>query len=173
MAYFTTGEIRTREGERFAIGKLTLGTKHAPMDLGARAASEHYEHTGYVAADVACWPDKFGIWVTGALRPNLTEGQVRAIRAAAISGDWRRIGGRYRLIAGLMVNVPGFPIPRMKTYVHDGVQTALVASGLVRVHRQRHVPTAVVDRIARSIGRDRDARTKEQLQKLRSRVHTV
>jgi len=164
FAYFTTGELVTREKARVPVGVLTFGTNHAPIHLGARPAVEHYEHTGHVAADVACGADKHGIWVAGAVRPDLTEGQMRALRASAPSGDWRRIGGRMRLMAALLVNVPGFPIPRMKSFAHDGVQTALVASGVYRATGPKsRVPDAVVDRIARSIGRDKMSRLHERV----------
>lgn len=172
LAYFTTGELVTREGGRVAVGKLTFGTNHAPGVLGARPASEHYEHTGYVAADVSAGVDKFGIWVAGAVRPDLTSGQLRSLRAAAPSGDWRRIGGKMRLVAALMVNVPGFPVPRTRTYIHDGVQSALVASGiLTEVPRMAHVNPSVADHIARSIGRDRATVARERTLAARNRVH--
>jgi len=167
FSFFTTGELVTKQGTRVPVGKLTFGTNHAPGSLGARPAAEHYEHTGYVAADVAAGNDRFGIWVAGAVRPDLTAGQLRALRAAAPSGDWRRIGGRMRLVAGLMVNVPGFPVPRTRTYIHDGVQSALVASGVLTSFRPRVVAPGVLDRIASSVGRDRRTRAEE----LRARVH--
>lgn len=170
LAYFTTGELVTREGSRVPVGKLTFGTNHAPGTLGARPAAEHYEHTGYVAADVAAGIDKFGIWVAGATRPDLNAGQLRALRAAAPSGDWRRIGGKLRLVGALMVNVPGFPVPRTRSFVHDGVQTALVASGvLTEAPRRSEIPNAeaIRERIARSVGRGSDVRKAE----LRARVH--
>lgn len=170
LAYFTTGELVTREGQRVPVGKLTFGTNHAPGTFGHRPAVEHYEHTGYVAADVAAGVDKIGIWVAGAARPDLNTGQLRALRAAAPSGDWRRIGGKLRLVGALMVNVPGYPVPRTRTYIHDGVQTALVASGvLTEAPFKPQVPNAaaVVERIAKSIGRGHDMR----MAQLKSRVH--
>jgi hypothetical protein len=167
LSYFTTGELVTREGERVAVGRLTFGTNHAPLQLGQRPAIEHYEHTGFVAADVSAGNDKHGIWVAGSVRTHLTEGQLRAIRAASISGDWRRIGNKMRLVGALLVNVPGFPVPRTRTFVHDGAQTALVASGVYH-SSPRRVPMKVVDRIAASVGRDRATRLSE----VYARVHS-
>ena len=47
-----------------------------------------------------------------------------------MSGDWRRIGGALRLVGLLAVNVPGFPVPKLKTHLANGQQLALVASGI-------------------------------------------
>lgn len=130
-SYFRTGSIRCSSGEDVAVGQITLGTSHAPKTAHQFAAAEHYDHTGTAAADVACGTDRWGIWVAGAARPHLTDEQVRELRAGAISGDWRKFGTGLRLVAALMVNVPGFPIPRASTFTHRGEQTALVASGIV------------------------------------------
>lgn len=164
--FFTTGEILTAEGDRIPVGKITLGANHAPTSMGARPAIEHYENTGFVAADVACGADRFGIWVAGAVRPELTDAQLRSLRAAAISGDWRTIRGRLRTIGMLMVNVPGFPIPRTRTYARNGVQTALVASGIVQ-RREPVVSKSIINALAASIGRDPISRANE----LRKQIH--
>lgn len=165
-SFFTTGEVLTAEGTRVPVGRLTLGTNHAPTSFGARPAIEHYENTGYVAADVACGADQHGIWVAGAARPELTATQLRATRAAGISGDWRAIRGRLRLIGALMVNVPGFPIPRTRTFSHDGMQVALVASGIITTSVPE-VSKSVVDALAASIGRDVGSRASA----LRQQIH--
>lgn len=121
-SFFHTGEVLTAGGEPVAVGHLTFNTGHAAMGDNALAAASHYDHTGTVAADVRAGEDEFGIWVAGALRPTLTDEQIRAFRAAPLSGDWRRIGGRLELVAALAVNTPGFPVPRIRARV-------LVASG--------------------------------------------
>jgi hypothetical protein len=121
-AYFHTGEVLTAGGEPVAVGHLTFGTGHADMGANALAAASHYDDTGTVAADVRAGEDAHGIWVAGALRPHLSDEQIREFRAAPLSGDWRRIGGRLELVAALAVNTPGFPVPRTRARV-------LVASG--------------------------------------------
>lgn len=130
-AYFATGAIRATDavGElrSVAVGHITLGTGHAGMSLGAKPAAEHYDHTGSVVADVAAGEDRFGIWVAGRARD---DADVSTLRAAALSGDWRKINGRLELVAALGVNVPGFPIPRAR--VASGEQLALVAAGAVK-----------------------------------------
>ena len=130
-AYFRTGEADTTDGT-VAVGTLTLGTGHAAAHLGHRPAVAHYDNTGMAVADVTCGEDEFGIWYSGRLRPGVTEDQKAEMRASGgISGDWRRIGGSLELVAGLVVNVPGFPVPRLSAASERGRQVALVASGVV------------------------------------------
>ena len=138
-AYFRTGEVLTESGDPVAVGHITLGTGHAEAALAAGPAVEHYDHTGTVVADVAAGEDEYGIWIAGRLRSDLPAAVVDTLRAAALSGDWRRIGGSMELVAALAVNVPGFPIPRIKTAVRNRRQTALVASGIVLDQRSEDI----------------------------------
>jgi hypothetical protein len=107
------------------VGQLTAGCGHAPTSYNYLEAIGHYDgdhHSAFQWADVRCGQDDFGPWVAGALRADLTEAQVREVRALSLSGDWRKIGGNLELVAVLAVPVPGFPIRR-----------ALVASGSAEV----------------------------------------
>lgn len=102
-------------GERIPgipTGPLVMKTRHAPDHLNAGAAAVHYDHTGYAPADVAIGPDAYGIWVAGALRSDATETDIEILRASALSGDWRPVAGRHRLVGVLAVNAPGFRIAR-------------------------------------------------------------
>jgi hypothetical protein len=90
-----------------------MGIGHAGDRLSAQATASHDDNTGTVVADVAAGEDEHGIWFSGAMRPDLTEEQVRQFKAATLSGDWRTIADDYELVAALAVNVPGFPIPRV------------------------------------------------------------
>ena len=130
-AYFHTGEVRTGDDWKIAVGHITMGTGHAAASLRAAPAMEHYDNTGCVVADVCAGEDEFGIWVAGRLRPGVTSEQKAALAAAALSGDWRRVGGSMELVAALAVNVPGFPIPRLRAAMEDHKPAALVASGIV------------------------------------------
>lgn len=130
-AHFHYGAVLTQEGSEVAVGHLTLDTRHAGGDLSPAATLSHYEDTGTVIADVRAGEDAWGIWVAGAIRPTATAAQVRALRAAPISGDWRRIGGNLELVAALAVNVPGFGIPRPAGLVAGGVVQSLVAAGML------------------------------------------
>jgi hypothetical protein len=156
---FHHGSLVTAEGHEIRVGQLTVGTIHAPAKLGLAPAIQHYEHTGWVAADVALGEDRHGIWFAGALRPDLTPQQLRIIRASGVSGDWRRTrGGRWHVAGVLVVNVEGFPVPKVRTYTRNGEQTALVAAGALMRPPRHFVPLSVADRIARTIGRDHPSR---------------
>lgn len=138
--YFMTGEIETLEGKTFSVGQITVGTGHAPLSAGSQAAASHYDNTGCAVADVAVGNDKHGIWVAGAVRPTAEAGKVHELRASGqVSGDWRRIGGKLRLVGLLAVNVPGFPVPRMRSRVASGVAHALIAAGRPTVARSKGV----------------------------------
>ena len=169
-ASFLTGELRTAEGTRVAVGHLTAGSGHAPQyvgnrPVGAAAAVEHYDHTGYVAADVTAGEDEHGIWVAGALRSDLTPEQLRAVMAAPPSGDWRKVNGALDLVAVAHVNVPGFPVARAG--IHAGDQFALVAACVVPTVPSLMAGPSIADRIAATIGRTRSDRREA----LAARVH--
>ncbi len=114
-AYFRTGSVRTTEGTDIPVGQLTMGCGHCPDDRASGAkARQHYDGgPGAVqVCDVAVGDDEFGIWVHGAVRPGVTDEQLREFFALAPSGDWRKIGGHLELVACVQVPVPGFPVPR-------------------------------------------------------------
>lgn len=128
--YYRTGEVVCADGSRVAVGQITVGTGHAPLHYGASPAAEHYDNTGAAVADVAVGNDAHGIWVAGAVRPGADPLKVYELQAAGqVSGDWRRIGGALRLVGLLAVNVPGFPVPKMRARVASGEPQALVAAG--------------------------------------------
>ncbi|MDT0387819.1 hypothetical protein [Streptomyces dubilierae] len=132
--YYRTGEVVCADGSRVAVGQITVGTGHAPLHYGATPAAEHYDNTGSAVADVAVGNDAHGIWVAGAVRPGADPLKVYELQAAGqVSGDWRRIGGQLRLVGLLAVNVPGFPVPKMRARVASGAGEttvkALVAAG--------------------------------------------
>lgn len=131
-AYFRTGEIVTDDGAPVPTGVITMGTGHAPLRPGTTpsAATEHYDNTGTAVADVIAGEDAHGPWIAGAIRPGVTEAQLRALRGSSLSGDWRRIAGSLELVAALAVNVPGFPIPRPTAMAASGQCEALVAAGV-------------------------------------------
>lgn len=129
-AYFCSGVVATDGGDVRA-GQITFDTGHAGLELNSRRTMAHYDNTGHVAADVMAGEDEVGIWVAGALRPGVDDDQIRTLRGAKMSGDWRSIGGSLEMVAVLAVNVPGFPIPRPALAASGGRQEALVAAGLV------------------------------------------
>lgn len=124
--YFHLGCIKTEEGNEVFVGHMTFGGGHAPLDKAAQSAAAYYDSTSRVSADIRCGEDEFGTWVVGALRPTLSQEDIREIRSAPLSGDWRPIGGKLQLIAAHAVNVPGFPVPRAKVMVASGVTETLI-----------------------------------------------
>lgn len=141
--FFMKRELKTEERDTVAVGQITLGTGHASLGLGAVPAASHYDNTGLAAADIAVGEDRYGIWVAGALRSTLDEVRLRELRAASLSGDWRRIAGRLRLVAVLAVNVPGYPVPRTRSRSDEYDTRALVAAGVVTNHRVELIENAV------------------------------
>lgn len=129
--YYATGVVDTEEGP-VHVGQITMDTGHANLKSNAKVAAAHYDNTGAAVADIAVGEDAFGIWFSGLMRPTATEDQRHALKASGrLSGDWRYIGGNLELVAALAVNVPGFPIPHVMVASANGVQTALVAAGVI------------------------------------------
>jgi hypothetical protein len=151
-AFYRTGYVTVDTGDQVPVGSITMATGHASTRPGisAAAAIAHYEHTGFVVADVAAGEDAYGIWVAGALRPGVSAAQIREFRGASLSGDWRSIGGSLELVAALAVNVPGLPVPRVQAgLTASGVQSALVAAGTFDEDCECNKDSAFDSRIAK------------------------
>lgn len=152
---FRLGAVPTDKG-LVSVGHITMDTGHAGVNLSARAAIAHYDDTGTVVADIAVGEDDHGIWFAGALKDGVTDGQVHTLQAGTISGDWRDERGALELRAALLVNVPGFPIPRPALAASGGRQVSLVAAGMLD-KVQSPVPIGeLVDEVIQEIKR-RDA----------------
>jgi len=164
-AYFRTGEVVT-SGGAVSVGNITMSTGHATADLGPAETVRHYDDTGTVIADVAAGEDDYGIWVAGQVRPGASKEQLHGLRAGALSGDWRRIGGNLELVGALVVNVPGFPIPRPQLAASAADETvilALTAAAIVTLDPNavdaERIAVAVVDEQER---RAHDAERRER-----------
>lgn len=107
---FHLGSMLTEEGDEIQVGKLTFDTSHAPLSVGMQAAARHYDSTGAVGAFVRAVDGRHGIWLSGAVRSDLSAEGLRDMRANPPSGDWRAFNGALELIAALSVPVPGFPV---------------------------------------------------------------
>ena len=129
--------------------------------------------TGSAVVDVMAGEDEIGIWVAGAVRPGTTDEQIRTLRAAKLSGDWREIGGSLEMVGVLAVNVPGFPIPKPALAASAGHQTALVAAGIVpeQTPVENFTVEQVVSATLAKIEADRVAR--EEIEQIASDVATV
>lgn len=144
-AHFHVGDLVCEEGDHLAVGTLFAGTDHADISWGAAATVDHYAHTGFAWGDARVINGQFGAWACGALRPGVTDTQLRVLRASTMSGDWRKIGGHLELVAALSVNSGGFPL----------VREAIAASGLAMIDepmvRARIVGTEQVALTAASV----------------------
>lgn len=172
--HFRLGEVLTASGERVAVGTIAMGTGHAPTTgFDPRRAVEHYDNTGTAVALVATGNDDHGIWFSGIVKPGTPPGRVLELAGAKLSGDWRRLAGQMRMVALLAVNTPGFPVPRLRTQVTAGVQSSLVAAGVLpdasELRRRASQPALrlVAASLQRRIGRDPATLARQ----LRLRVH--
>ena len=109
---FHLGAIMCDDGAEVPIGRLTIGTGHAPLHLGAAKARAHYDNSGTCVAFVRAKDGVFGIWTCGTIKSDATPEQIRDLRACPPSGDWRAHDGTLELQAALAVNAPGYPVPR-------------------------------------------------------------
>jgi hypothetical protein len=169
-AFFKTGEVVTADGGRVPVGQITMGAGHAPLDMSPRQAAAHYDNVATAVADVNAGEDEFGIWVAGALRPGVTPEQVHALRASAVSGDWRWIGKGHEMVGLLAVNVPGFPIPRKPlARVASGGRVDAIVADFTQCREERAIAASgsrfthpsyrkIADGIAARIGRDPESR---------------
>lgn len=123
--HFHVGYVRTVEGRNVPTGALTIGGGHADDRLGLVAAREHYDDTATAFADVVITAGRYGGWCSGAMRPGITDEQLRTIRGSVPSADWRGAGGRSELIGVHWVNRPGYPVARFDRH---GAPLAIVAA---------------------------------------------
>ena len=131
--YFHVGSVAALDGQTpidVPCGKLTLDTGHAPLTSDANDAASHYDNTGTAVANVCAGEDAYGIWFAGALAPGVDDLKRHKLKSSAVSGDWRPIDGSLELVAALMVNTPGFPIPRARV-ASAAELVPLVAAGIV------------------------------------------
>ena len=130
---FHLGVVETAEGTEVGVGRITMRTGHASEYASPRKALAHYENTGQAVADVSAGEDSFGVWIAGALRPDVTPVQLRALKNSPLSGDWRYLAstGSLEMLMVLAVNMPGFPVPRPKGLVASGALRTLLSAGMV------------------------------------------
>ncbi len=104
----------TAGGQRIATGAITMGCGHAPThpSVSAAGALEHYDNTCSVVATARVGENRHGVWIAGALLPDVTPAQISRLLACQLSGDWRpnrERPGMRELCGVLAVPVPGFP----------------------------------------------------------------
>lgn len=128
LVHSTTASLPDGSTLEIPVGYGTIGGGHADVRQGAQAAAEHYDNTSTVAFEYSVGEDEHGIWFAGRMLPGLDQAMAHKARGAVFSGDWRTIRGKLELVASLAVNVPGFPVPRVR--VASGAPVALVAAGV-------------------------------------------
>lgn len=137
-AHFHVGYRELADGNTIPTGPLTVGCDHAPQ-MDAPGARDHYANAGLSWADVRASDGEYGPWVSGVLRPDLTEAQVQMLRALSLSGDWVTVGGELDLVGALAVNTPAYAITReaakpqaVRASLSGGKVRKLVAANIVR-----------------------------------------
>lgn len=128
--------IETAEGEVVPCGKYMFsrsGAGHAPTDtsMSHQEVQRWYDDATKVGAYIRAGRDRFGTWVAGALRSDLTELEIQHIRTHPPSGDWRPVKGQGDLVAAFGVPIGGFPIVRRALVASaDGEITAIITAPL-------------------------------------------
>lgn len=109
------GETLTAEGAIVRTANVGGGINHAPItDAFGQRIVDHYANTASQTMRVVYGEDDYGIWLAGAVWPDLTDRQAAMIRASAVSGDWRWRPElqAYDLAGVQLVSVPGYPLLR-------------------------------------------------------------
>ncbi|AER49323.1 capsid maturation protease and MuF-like fusion protein [Mycobacterium phage Stinger] len=124
--FHTSPAVRLDDGTSLPVGRLTVGSGHAPDHVSGQVAAAHYDTAGTCFALVRVGEDAHGIWFSGVAAPWATAEQIEMGLAAPLSGDWRDFGQGLELVAALAVNTPGFAVRGREG--DQGQPLALVAS---------------------------------------------
>jgi hypothetical protein len=131
FAQFHRYPVETADGLVWT-GRITVGGRHAGLQLTASQTTAVYDDKG-VAAWVRAYADDFGLVVSGIINPDLDESAWAVLDRRKVSGDWRATQGGLTLLEVLALSPgprahaePGFPIPQ--TFSRAGRQVALTAS---------------------------------------------
>lgn len=124
---FNNRPVLCADGQEILAGPLTFGVGHAGLEASAKKAKDHYDNVNAQIGQIRVGEDAHGIWMAGALNPDVDELKLRKLRASAVSGDWRN----QDLTGVLVVNIPGFPVPRAEAKYKQDNQLALVAAGVL------------------------------------------
>jgi hypothetical protein len=145
--YFNNQELETAEGDLVPVGKIMFsraGVGHAPTDpnMSWQEVQRYYDDATCVGAFVTAGADRFGTWIAGALRSDLTDLEVQHMRTHGPSGDWRPIHPtdmQGELIAALAVPIQGFQIPRKALVASaNGQITAVITAPLTLTEEDGH-----------------------------------
>lgn len=183
---FMGGETLVADGGRVATGAITMGCGHATTEvkLTGAQAKEHYDNTCSIVATARVGETENGVWMAGALLPDVTADQVRRIMACRLSGDWRTHldhPGWREFVAALLVPVPGFPMARTSPSVATTDGQLVASSVPVRFVRTENAHT-VVERpvdyrakalaVAQRLGRDPVSRANALRERVTAQIGT-
>lgn len=172
-----------------ATGPITMGCNHADTRTNSGAvAREHYENSCSIVATACIGENRNGVWIAGALMPDITAAQVARILACQLSGDWRahkERPGQREFAGALLVSVPGFPVANRGARV--SLQGDALVASAVPVHfagETECAPSADIgesgggvsslasvraaDILSAKVGRDRVSRAAELTKMVRS-----
>lgn len=126
---FHLGQMIAAGGEKVTVGKVVYGGPHASLTAGLVHARQHYDRTSSVGAFVRARDGRHGIYLTGAVRSDISPEGLRDMRANPPSGDWRRLNGALELVAALAVGIPGYQTPQVALTASGGDVEALILPG--------------------------------------------
>lgn len=163
---------------RLATGPITMNCGHAPSSnrVTGAARTQHYDNSCSVVATACVGENRNGVWIAGAVLPDVTADQVRRMMTLQLSGDWgphREKPGKRELAGALLVPVPGFPRRSFSSVnvKHGMLQHASVPLRFAVTESRDDTrifgARAAADRIAASVGRDRLSRVHELAAKVR------
>ena len=129
---FNRFPVETIDGETVWAGRITVGGRHAGLDLDAARTMATYDQKA-TAAYVRAYEDEYGIVVSGSIQLPADSPERAALDRRKVSGDWRETPDGLSLVEVLALSPgprrhsePGFPIPG--TFSRSGRQVALTAA---------------------------------------------
>jgi hypothetical protein len=131
-AAFNRYPVETEDGGTVWAGRITVGGRHAGLELDAPRTMAQYDGKT-VAAHVRAYEDAHGIVVAGVIEIPADSPHRAALDRRKVSGDWRETPDGLSLVEVLALSPgsrahaePGFPIPG--TFSRQGRQVALTAA---------------------------------------------
>ena len=116
-AAFNRFPVETEDGGTVWAGRITVGGRHAALNLSASSAMAEYD-TKTVAAHVRAYTDEHGIVVAGVIELAADSPDRAVLDRRKVSGDWRETAAGLSLVEVLALSPgprahaePGFPIP--------------------------------------------------------------
>lgn len=166
-ANFHVGEIMCDDGQRVAVGRITIGSRPGGGGFSPIPTVALADDVRTAIAEVVAGNDKHGMWVSGAVVPDITPRQLSNVLAAEALCGWVSVnGGAPELIAiGLVQRLDG-DAASIEFDVEPDRATMLVASGTPTVYARSATAAhlAVLSaRVDRLVGSTRAERNHDRL----------